>query len=140
MRRRRDDRDGIAGGLDGFLHSIGRVVVVYDCIDDGDGALDFQIRKMLVRWRCFALSCAAIVDVSSSGRSCESLGRIWLVPRMVSGATLLFEMLFNGARSFELRGEIFRWLVPRAPPTCLRSLLEIGLTSASDPHVERPTR
>ena len=82
-----------------------------------------------------------IFDASSSGRSRVCWRRIQLVPRMVSGATLVvFEMLFNGARSFELRGEIFRWLVPRAPPTCLRSLLEIGLTSASDPHVERPTR
>ena len=45
VRRRRDDRDGIAGGLDGFLHSIGRVVVVFDYNDDGDGALDFQIRR-----------------------------------------------------------------------------------------------
>ena len=76
--------------------------------------------KMLVRWRCFTLSSVAIGDASTKGRSRMCWRRIQLVPQMVSGATLVvFEMLFNGARSFELRGEIFRWLVPRAPPTCL---------------------
>ena len=58
---------------------------------------------------------------------------IYLAPSVVTGAALVVVEMFLIARALELRGEILRWLVPRAPPTCLLTLQESWISSRSCP-------